>query len=148
MTKEEMQALSDLFDQKLVNNLKPINDRLEKIEKNQANLEKRFDNLEENQANLEKRFDNLEKRFDNLEENQVNMDKRLDNLEKGQTEIKQRLVKIEIKIENEIERNIQKVAEGHSIINRKLDKIIDLESRLETVEHKVAAIEYAMGKSE
>jgi len=134
MTKEEMQALSDLFDQKLVNNLKPINDRLEKIE--------------ENQVDMEKRFDNLEKRFDNLEENQVNMDKRLDNLEKGQTEIKQRLVKIEIKIENEIERNIQKVAEGHSIINRKLDKIIDLESRLETVEHKVAAIEYAMGKSE
>ena len=99
MTKEEMQALSEMFDQKLADNLKPINDRLDKIEK-------------------------------------------------GQAELKQGLVKLEIKIENEIERNIQKVAEGHSIINRKLDKQIELGIRVETLEHKVSAIEYAMGKAE
>ena len=73
---------------------------------------------------------------------------RLDKMETQLLEVKQAQARTDILIENQIDKSIKTIAEGHSIINRKLDKEIELEIRVETVEHKVSAIEYAMGKAE
>ena len=65
------------------------------------------------------------------------INERLDNIEARQT-------KLELIMENEINRAIQVIAEGHAIINRKLDKCLDLEDRVVTLENKVSAIEYGI----
>ncbi len=59
--------------------------------------------LDEMSQNINERFDKLEGRFDGLE-----------------TDVRD----IKLTIENELRKNISIIAEGHGILNRKLDEII------------------------
>ena len=96
--------------------IQPINDRLNTVD---SRLDK-----------MDSRFDKVDSRFDKV-------DSRLDKLEQGQTHL-------ELIVENQVDRAIKTIAEGHSILNRKLDEKLALEKRVDTVEHKVAAIEYKL----
>lgn len=68
------------------------------------------------------------------------INKRLDNIELRQT-------KFELIMENETNRAIKVIAEGHSIINRKLDEDLGLENRVVSLENKVSAIEYSLNRT-
>lgn len=94
MTKEEMQAISDL--------LQPINNKLNSI------------------------------------------DTRLNSVERSQTKLEKGQTKLELKIENEVDRAIKTIGEGHLDLNRKLIEKISLDNRVETLEHKVSALEYVV----
>lgn len=65
-------------------------------------------------------------------------------LEQGQEALSQKVTGLELKIENEINRAIKTIGEGHEILNRKLDEKISLDNRVERLEDKVSALEYAV----
>lgn len=98
------------------------------------NLGKRFDDLESRFDNLEKRFDNLEGRFDNLE-------KRFDNLESRITTLESEVKDIQLTLENETNRNIRVIAEGHTDLIRKLDGALKVESEKEMLLLRVNILE-------
>lgn len=60
--------------------------------------------------------------------------------------INERLTKIEVKIENETDRAIKTIGEGHLDLNQKLIEKISLDNRVEMLEHKVSALEYVVKK--
>lgn len=60
---------------------------------------------------------------------------KLNTVENNQT-------KIELTIENETNRAIKTIAEGHLDLKRMLDKDLSLEKRVEDLEDKVSALEY------
>lgn len=64
------------------------------------------------------------------------------------TKINGRLTKIEIKIENEVDRSVKVTMEGHTDLNRKMDKALALENRVETLENKMSAVEYVLQNNE
>ncbi|MCL1918825.1 MAG: hypothetical protein FWG14_10985 [Peptococcaceae bacterium] len=59
-------------------------------------------------------------------------------------EVSKRLRKLEFKVEHDIDKAIKVTMDGHAILNRKLDLAIGLESRVETLEHKMSAVEYTI----
>lgn len=59
-------------------------------------------------------------------------------------ELKKAQARTDIIIENQIDKAIKTIAEGHTIINRKLDENLDLEDRVENIEHRVSAVEFEL----
>ena len=98
-SKELLNAISDIMDQKLE----------EKVTPQLENLEHRFDGLEDCFGNLENRFDNLENRFDGLENRFDGLENRFDGLEGRfdglQTQFEgldNRVKNIELTLENDV----------------------------------------------
>ena len=69
---------------------------------------------------------NLDGKVNNLDEKVSNLDEKVNSLEIDLQEIKQRVIKTDLTIENEIRVNIQRVAEGHLDLSRKLNECIRL----------------------
>ena len=105
----------------------------------------RLDAMNNWQEQADGRFEQIDKRFEQI-------DNRFERLEKKVDGIDRRLINVELTIENELRPNIQILAEGQSIIMRKLDELtrvrdehdytkirLDvLESRVNRLEEKVS----------
>ena len=74
-------------------------------------------NLEEAFASLNRRFDGLEGRLDSMESRLGGVESRLDKLENSVKDI-------QLTLENETNRNIAIVAEGHLDLSRKLNEVL------------------------
>ena len=107
--------------------LSPVIERLDTLDHSQRDLMQSQRSLEQNQLQLM--------------QNQLNLEQRQQNLEENQLRLEQRQLNTDLIIENKIERAIQVIAEGHATLNRKLDSLLNLNDRVETLEYKVAAIE-------
>ncbi|MDE7479380.1 MAG: hypothetical protein K2M91_15840 [Lachnospiraceae bacterium] len=70
----------------------------------------------------------LDENVSSLDKKVSSLDKKVSSLELDLQEIKQRVTKTELIIENEIWVNIQRVAEGHLDLSRKLNECIRLSS--------------------
>ena len=72
------------------------------------------------------KLDLILEKVSNLDEKVSNLDEKVNSLEIDLQEIKQRVIKTDLTIENEIRVNIQRVAEGHLDLSRKLNECIRL----------------------
>lgn len=81
----------------------------------------KLDLILEKVGGLEEKVCGLEKKAGSLEE-------RMNILEADIKEVKQRVTKIDLTVENEIRVNIQRVAEGHLDLSRKLNECIKISS--------------------
>jgi chromosome segregation ATPase len=77
LTKEDLNQISNLLDQKL----RPIEVRLDRLEARMDKLEARMDKLESRMDQLESRMDKLESRMDKLETWMDSLEARMDALE-------------------------------------------------------------------
>ena len=121
-----------------------LNERREINEKLDLILS-RLDATNKWQEQADGRFEQIDKRFEQI-------DNRFERLEKKVDGIDRRLINVELTIENELRPNIQILAEGQSVIMRKLDELtrvrdehdytkirLDvLESRVNRLEEKVS----------
>lgn len=85
------------------------------------------------------RFDSLESRFDSLEG-------RFDSLEGEVKTIKAEVRSINLTLENEIARNIGVIAEGHTILERKLDESLKVNQEKELLLIRVNHLENEVRK--
>ena len=121
-----------------------LNERREINEKLDLILS-RLDATNKWQEQADGRFEQIDKRFEQI-------DNRFERLEKKVDGIDRRLINVELTIENELRPNIQILAEGQSVIMRKLDELTKvrdehdytkirldvLESRVNRLEEKVS----------
>lgn len=121
-----------------------LNERREINEKLDLILS-RLDATNKWQEQADGRFEQIDKRFEQI-------DNRFERFEKKVDGIDRRLINVELTIENELRPNIQILAEGQSVIMRKLDELtrvrdehdytkirLDvLESRVNRLEEKVS----------
>ena len=77
----------------------------------------KLDLLLEKVDHIDKRVDSIEQRIDSIEQRVDSIGKRVDSIE-------QQGNRIEITLENETNRNIQLIAEGHLNLDRKLDEAL------------------------
>ena len=66
------------------------------------------------------KFDQIDNRFDQIDNRFDQVDKRFDELENEVKETKADIAEINLRLENEISRNIQIIAEGHLDLSRNL----------------------------
>ncbi|MBD5535372.1 MAG: hypothetical protein HDQ99_06920 [Lachnospiraceae bacterium] len=90
-------------------------------------LEK-VNSLDEKVNNLDKKVSSLDDKVDSLDKKVSSLDERVNNLEGDMKEVRQRVTKTDMTLENEIRVNIQRIAEGHLDLSRKLDDCVKISS--------------------
>lgn len=114
-----------------------IDARVGRLEERMDRLEERMDRLEERMNRLEERMDRLEERMDHLEERMDRLEGRMDCLEERMDHLEERVAGIEITLENETNRNIRIIAEGHLDVIRKLDDSLKVSQESEIYQLRV-----------
>ena len=99
-----------------------------------AILDRRFDKIDERFDKVDERFDRLEGRMENLEGRMENLEGRVDKLEESVTNL-------QLVVENEIRPSIQILAEGHMMLNEKLDRVLENAKETEELKTRVDALE-------
>ncbi len=82
--------------------------------------------LDEKVDTLDTKVNNLDAKVNSLDAKVNSLDAKVVHLEADLQEVKQRVIKTELMVENEIRVNIQRVAEGHLDLSRKLNECIKL----------------------
>ncbi len=114
----------DLVLEKVIN----LDEKVIILDKKVSSHDKRFISIENRLDNLDSRMDSFDSRMDNLDSRVDSIDSKVGNIENDLQEVKQRVIKTEIIIENEIQPNIMRIAEGHLDLSRKLDDYIKIVS--------------------
>lgn len=109
-----LKAIGGLLEEKL----EPINECLNMIECRMTSIEGKMDSLENDVVSLEGKVDSLEGKV-------VSLEGKVDSLESN-------VVSIELTLENETNRNIKIIAEGHLDLSRKLNEAIHIASDIKS----------------
>jgi len=70
------------------------------------------------------------------------LDEKLDPINLKLEELDKKATRTELKLENETNRAIKVTMEGYAGLNQKMDSVLNVEKRVETLEHKVSVIEF------
>ena len=103
-----------------------LDEKVSILDKKVSGHDSRFISIENRLDGLDRRMDGLDRRMDGLDRRMDSLDSRVGIIETDLQEVKQRVIKTEIIIENEIQPNIMRVAEGHLDLSRKLDDYIKI----------------------
>lgn len=90
-------------------------------------LEK-VNSLDEKVNRLDEKVNGLDKKVSSLDKKVSSLDERVNSLEGDMKEVRQRVTKTDMTLENEIRVNIQRIAEGHLDLSRKLDDCVKISS--------------------
>ena len=96
-------------------------EKVTKLDEKVSSLDKKVSGHDSRFISIENRLDGLDSKMDSLDGRMDGLDSRVGIIGADLQEIKQRVIKTEIIIENEIQPNIMRVAEGHLDLSRKLD---------------------------
>ena len=120
---------------------------LEKLDKMDTRITNLFDSIDT-------KFDSVDARFTSIDTKLASMDAKFDSVDARFTSIETELVSMDAKItdlrltlENETNRNIKLIAEGHLDLSRKLDEALKIENekemlliRMNTAENEIRKI--------
>ena len=112
---------------------------LELIASKVGNIETRVDSIETKVDSIEVRVSAIETRMDNFEARMDNLEARMDNTDAKITDI-------QLTLENETNKNIQIIAEGHLDLIRKLDDALKAEQEKEMLMIRVNRLENELRK--
>lgn len=84
-------------------------------------METKFDKIESKIDAMETRFHKIESKMDEMESRFDKIESKIDIMQQDIKEIKYCVKSIEMTIENELQPNIMRVAEGHIDLNRKFN---------------------------
>ena len=99
MTNEELLlAMSEMMDTKLAASLKPIENRLDRMDERLDRIEVRLDRVEERLDHVEERLDRVEERLDHVEERLDRMEGKLDHVEERLDHAEGRINRVERKV--------------------------------------------------
>jgi len=114
LTREDLQAIGELIDQKLDNKLTPM------------------------QADIQ----GLKVDMQGLKTDMSEVKERVASIEVTQEEVKQRVTKIEVTQENVVLPRIQLLAEGHSGLADRLDRLEELPEQIEDIQTTVSVLNH------
>ena len=105
--------------------------KLDLLLKKMTDLDDKVTGLDDKVAGLDDKVTDLGEKVIVLDEKTTDLAERVTGLETDMKEVKQKVTKIDLTIENEIRVNIQRVAEGHLDLSRKLNECIDISNRIQ-----------------
>lgn len=89
-------------------------------------LDEKVNGLDEKVNGLDEKVNGLGEKVNDLDEKVNDLGEKVTHLEADLQEVRERVIKTELIVENEIRVNIQRVAEGHLDLSRKLNECIKL----------------------
>ena len=118
----------------ILNELSTMNRRFDRIDEHLGGIDERLDKVDERLDKMDERLDKMDERFDKMDERLDKMDEHFEKLDKSVSDIK-------LTLENETNRNIRLIAEGHLTLNRKLDDALKVDNEKELLLIRVNILE-------
>ena len=125
LTKEDLQAISDLIDVKLNEQEKRFDDRFDKQDKRFDAIDKKFEQIDKRFEQIDKRFEQIDKRFDEQDKN-INdrfdeQDKKInDKFDEQEKRFKEMLIDNNILIAEHVQRV---VSESEKRLSKEIQEI-------------------------
>ena len=126
LTKEDLLAIAQM--------LEPIKGGLTRLEDQLGSVEGRLGNVESRLGSVEGRLGNVESRLGNVEG-------RLGNVEDRTQKIQERTTKLEVTIENQVDRAIKLLGEGHESLKQMIEGRLVTKEQQEDSEARIFALE-------
>ena len=120
LEKKDLEMIAEIVSKTVQEINKPINERLDKMD---SRLDK-----------VDSRLDKVDSRLDKVDSRLDKMDSRLDKVESKVTEV-------QMTLENETNKEIRIIAEGHLDLSRKLDDALNVENEKEMLLLRVNRLE-------
>ncbi len=108
--------------------LQALYDDMQTVKKHVVSLDNRVSSLEVKMDSLDNRVSSLEVKMDSLDKEVHSLGKKIVSLDNRVSSLENEVSKINVTLENETNRNIKIIAEGHLDLSRKLDEAISLSS--------------------
>lgn len=95
------------------------------------------------QANkpIHERLDKIDSRLDHMETRLDKVEAKLDNMEARLDKVEAKVTEVQMTLENETNKNISIIAEGHLDLSRKLDDALKVENEKEMLLIRVTRLE-------
>ena len=106
-----------------------------------SDVEHKIDGLEHRMSGLEQRVSAVEKNLLALDLHVSAMDQNVAALEQHVSKVDQHVIHIDLTLENETNRNIKQISEGHSILYDKLLEALQFEKRDEMTQIRLNVVE-------
>ncbi len=123
LEKKDLEMITEIM--KEIN--KPLNERLDKMDSRLDKMDSRLDKMDSRLDKVDSRLDKVDSRLDKV-------DSRLDKVDSKVTEV-------QMTLENETNKEIRIIAEGHLDLSRKLDDALKVESEKELLLLRVTRLE-------
>ena len=116
LEKKDLEMIAEIM--KEIN--KPVNERLDKIDS---------------------RLDQMDSRLDQMDSRLDQMDSRLDQMDSRLNKLESKVTEVQMTLENETNKEIRIIAEGHLDLSRKLDDALKVENEKEMLLLRVTRLE-------
>ena len=127
LEKKDLEMIAEIVSKTVQEINKPINERLDKMDSRLDKVDSRLDKVDSRLDKVDSRLDKVDSRLDK-------MDSRLDKVESKVTEV-------QMTLENETNKEIRIIAEGHLDLSRKLDDSLKVENEKEMLLLRVNRLE-------
>ena len=123
----------------ILTQLEQVNSKMEQIDSKIGQMGSKMEQMDSKIEQIDSRVDRIESRVDRIESRMDQMDCKI-----GQ--ITERTDSIQLKLENEVIRDIKIIAEGHIDLSRKLDEALKGKEERELILIRLNHLEYEVGE--
>ncbi len=134
-------------EEKILELLEKLNGRMENLESGQAMLDRQMLRLENAQAAFDGRLEwmdqgirNTNHRMDDLNFNQAAINGRMSRFEDGLTEVKDGVSRVNVRLDLDVGKRLDAMAEGQAAIEKRLDALGEVKELAEKTKDKVDVI--------
>lgn len=132
LEKKDLEMIAAVVTETVKEANKPIYERLDKMDSRLDKMDTRLDRVDERLDKIDARLDRVEERLDGVEE-------RVDRVE-------EKVAEVQMTLENETNKEIRIIAEGHLDLSRKLDEALKVENEKEMLLLRVTHLENEVRK--
>lgn len=95
---------------------------------------------------MDERIQTMDERIQTMDERMQTMDERMQTMDERLQKVEQKTDSLQFTLENETNKQIRIIAEGHLALNRKLNEALELEAEKEMMNLRVTSLESEVEK--
>ena len=115
---------------------------LEKLEE----MNSKISDMDSRISNMDSKISDMDSRISDMDSKMSNMDSRISDMDSRISDMDSKISDIQLTLENETNKNIQIIAEGHLDLSRKLDEAMATENEKEMLLIRVNRLENELRK--
>lgn len=116
-------------------------DTLGKMDTRMGKMESKMDKMDARMGKMESKVDKMDARMGKMESKMDKMDARMNKMESKLDKLDYDVRDVRLTLENETNKNIMRVAEGHLDLSRKLDEALKIDNEKEMIAIRVTILE-------
>ncbi len=149
MTEETKLILEklDKMDTRITNLETSMNAKFESIDARFTSIDAKLESIDARFTSIDAKFESIDARFTSIDAKFDSVDARFTSIETELVSMDAKITDLRLTLENETNRNIRLIAEGHLDLSRKLDEALKIENekemlliRMNTAENEIRKI--------